>query len=184
MSTKKTFLWFAIVSFFGLNILFQIIFLTKEKKINSTNNNNNNGGIHFFSDDNSIENDLNKEKIYEPLQKLSDEFPKIQIVIPTMYRLKTGYTYLKKTFTSLNESFSSLNVDFRLNAFERKSLFNNDIPFKGGKNFRLTHFEQDQNLIKLLKDPEHELARLQKKYGEVTTEKIKKWNNQALGFFF
>jgi hypothetical protein len=145
MSSKKPVIWFVIVIFFGLNILFQIFFITSEKK-------EGNSGIHFSS---SSPNDK-EEGVYENLSKLSQDFPRLQVVIPTMYRLKTGYTYLTKTFNSLNSSFSSLNVDFTLNAFERKSLFNNAIPFQGGDNFKLKYFEQNQNLIKFLKDPEHE----------------------------
>jgi hypothetical protein len=150
MNSKKPFIWFIIVIFFGLNILFQIFFITNEKK-------EGNSGIHFSS---SSTNEKTKEDVYEPLSKLSQDFPRIQVVIPTMYRLKTGYTYLTKTFNSLNTSFKSLNVDFTLNAFERKSLFNNAIPFQGGDNFKLNYFEQNQNLIKFLKDPEHEFVKI------------------------
>jgi hypothetical protein len=170
MKNPKNLVWLAIAVFFGLNIMFQIIFIT-----------NNKIDINIQKQTNQEENIVGKETNgkYPKLAELSENFPKIQIIMPTMYRRTTGYNYILKTFNSFKSSLSSLNVEFGINAFERKSIFNNELPLKD-PNFKLTKFQQSEKLRSQLKDPETELKKVQKKYREVNIEKIHKWNNQAL----
>eukprot|EP01080_Neovahlkampfia_damariscottae_P004263 gene4263-7599_t len=164
-TNKKNIVWCLIIVFFGLNVILQIIFIYRRKEHIEIERNTKDG--------------LKTKNMYPPLLQLSENFPKIQIIMPTMYRRTTGYEYLGKTFRSFSSSLSGLNVDFQVNAFERKSIFNNDVPLKDS-NFKLTKFQQDERLRSFLKDPDQELKRVQKKYGEVNIEKIHKWNNQAL----
>jgi hypothetical protein len=54
--------------------------------------------------------------------------PKINFVIPTVYRRRNGHNYLIKTFTSIYELFSKNSINFHVYAFEKEGQANP--PFK------------------------------------------------------
>lgn len=117
----------------------------------------------------------------EEKSNLSDKFPKIEVICPTMYRKATGYKYLYQTFKSFKSSLENFGVEFRLNAFQRFNITPEEhLVDINSTSFRLTQFYQDESLRALLNDPNKELLSLQNRYVDITTDKILKWYNQAL----
>ena len=69
-------------------------------------------------------------EVVKRFTSLSENFPTLQVIAPTMYRKTTGYKYLYQTWNSFDSTLRNFNVDFKLNTFSRWNITPTDYPIE------------------------------------------------------